>query len=311
MGKKIYHILPVFNYRIWGSHELEKRYGYKTNQPNAGEVYNVIAMPGHLDCEVAETHEKLSDFYQSHKDLFGSDTPYMPVRAAMAATSGPMSIQVHPNDEYALKHDGRLGKPDGIYFIDGPGEMVFGHYAHTKQEFIELANTGQWDKLVRKVSVQQGEFVDIPFGTLHAFGAGLVLIEFSQNADLTYRLYDYERIEPATGKLRETHVQKVIDCVRIPNADTQKVQLTKQVKTGCLLTLFHDEPGVYSAGRIEVSKRGTFMQDEFSFIICIEGKGLIEGIEINAGETLFIPCNYGPLVIEGKIDLTYVTYRKK
>jgi mannose-6-phosphate isomerase len=120
-----------------------------------------------------------------------------------------MSIQLHPDDDYAMKHEGKKGKPDGVFFIEGEGEMVLGHNAKTKEEFLELMNEGNWDQLVRKIRVKKGDFVDVPFGTLHAFGAGFLLIEFTQNADLTYRLYDYDRIDPITNTQRTLHIRQV------------------------------------------------------------------------------------------------------
>ncbi|MDL2276717.1 class I mannose-6-phosphate isomerase [Breznakia sp. OttesenSCG-928-G09] len=309
--KKIYHILPVFNERIWGGQELIKRYGYKTDLKNIGECYNVIAMPNHLDCDVLETNEKLSAFYHNHKDLFGSDTKEMPVRVAMANPIIPMSVQVHPNDEYALKHDHRLGKPDGVYFIEGEGTMELGHYAKTREEFIEKVNEGDWDNLLRYIPIKAGEFVDVPYGTLHAFGGGFVLIEFSQNADLTYRLYDYDRIDETTNQPRDLHVQKVFECVNIPNDKIGLVDLNKIEKDCCILTSFHDEPGVYSAGHIEVETKGNYERDEFYFLTCLGGEGKVNDIAIKGGETLFIPCEFGPITLTGSLDLSYVTYVKK
>ena len=130
--KKIYKINPVFTEAIWGGQQLIEKYGYKSDLANIGECYNVIAMPNHLDCTVAETGEYLSEFYQNNKELFQCNTEHMPVRAAMACTRIPMSVQIHPSNKYALEHDGRLGKPDGVYVLEGEGTVEFGHYARTR-----------------------------------------------------------------------------------------------------------------------------------------------------------------------------------
>lgn len=309
MDKKLYHILPVFNYRIWGGQELSKRYGYQSDLPNIGECYNVIAMKGHLDCDVEETNEKLSDFFHTHYDLFQSDTPEMPVRAAMANTVTPMSVQVHPDDAYALSHDNRLGKPDGVYFIDGESSMELGHHAASKEQFKDMVERCDWDHLLRYIPVKKGEFVDVPYGTLHAFGKNIVLIEFSQNADLTYRLYDYDRLEP-DGSPRQLHVQKVLECVNVPDDTIQLVDLHPYTANGCTVTVFHSEPGVYSAGKIQVEKDGIYEREEFYFLTVIEGDGVIQDMKVHAGETIFVPCAYGPLSLKGAMELTYVTYEK-
>lgn len=310
MDSKFYHILPVFNYRVWGSDALSKKYGYKSDLPNIGECYNVIAMPGHLDCDVLETSEKLSAFYHTHADLFDCEKEEMPVRAAMACTSDCMSVQVHPNDEYALKHDGRLGKPDGVYFIETEenATMELGHYAQSKEEFVKMVEEEKWDELLRYIPIKAEQFVSVPYGTLHAFGKGLTLIEFTQNADLTYRLYDYNRIDPVLGRERDLHTQKVIDCVNVPNDQINVVDLHPEEKDGCIVTIFHSEPKVYSAGRIVVKEKGIYTRDEFYFLTVLNGEGTLDGMEIKAGETVLIPAHHGPLTIEGTIDLGYVTY---
>ena len=310
--KKIYHILPVFTEALWGGQQLIEKYGYKSKLNNIGECYNVIALKGKLDCDVEETGEKLSDFYNSHNDLFQSDTPVMPVRAAMSCTKSPMSVQIHPSNDYALAHDGRLGKPDGVYIIEGDGTVEFGHYAKTRAEFRDMVNEKAWNSLLRYINVKAGDFLNMPFNTLHALGAGITYFEFSQNADLTYRLFDYNRksLDPKTGKPREMHTEKVIECVNIPDSESKVENLKSVEKNGCIITSFHNEPGLYTCGKIETAGKGTYLRDQFYFLTCIEGAGTINGTPIKGGETLFIPCDFGAAALEGNFTLTYVTYVK-
>lgn len=309
--KKLYKIEPVFNYRIWGGNALREMYGFESDLQNIGECYNVIAMKDHLDCEVSGLNIKLSEFYQINKDLFDCDTDDMPVRTAMANPISPMSIQLHPNDEYAMKHEGKKGKPDGVYFISGEGTMVLGHYAQCKEEFVSMVENKQFDKLVREIKVKAGDFVDVPYGTLHAFGQGFVLIEFTQNADLTYRLYDYDRIDPVLNGPRQLHVQQVLDNVRIPNDKTKPVDLVKEKNDNVTHTLFHHEPSVYTAGLYEIENEGIIQREEFYFLTCLKGEGMINKEVIKGGETYFVPAHFGSLIIKGDLQLAYVTYIKE
>ena len=308
---KLYKIDPVFNYRIWGGNRLKEKYGYQSDLPNIGECYHVIAMPGHLDCWVPDANMSLSQFYKEYRDLFACNTDEMPVRTASANPIAPMSIQLHPDDEYAMKHDGKRGKPDGVFFIEGDGDMVLGHNAKTKAEFEAMVHGGQWDLLVRKIRVKQGDFVDVPFNTLHAFGAGFLLIEFTQNADLTYRLYDYDRIDPITKSKRTLHTQQVLDNVRIPNFDTGIVDLTTEFRNGYTFTMFHDEPNVYTAGRYDVWHQADIEREEFYFLTCIDGSGFIEGHPIYGGDTWFVPAKFGPVNVSGPVDLVFVSLVKR
>lgn len=309
--KKLYKIEPVFNYRIWGGNRLKEKYGYQSDLPNIGECYHVIAMPGHLDCYVPEVKLPLSKFYHEYRELFACSKEEMPVRTASANPVSPMSIQLHPDDEYAMTHEGKKGKPDGVYFIEGDGEMVLGHNAKTKEEFVSMVNSRQWDSLIRKIKVRQGDFVDVPFGTLHAFGAGFLLIEFTQNADLTYRLYDYDRIDPITKSKRTLHIPQVLDNVKIPNGDTSVVNLIEDKHPGYTYTLFHDEPNVYTAGRYLVQGYAKIARDEFYFLTCIDGAGIIEGHPVKGGDTWFVPAKFGSVTIQGQLDLVFVSLKER
>ncbi|MCH3968594.1 MAG: class I mannose-6-phosphate isomerase [Atopobiaceae bacterium] len=221
-----------------------------------------------------------------------------------------MSVQLHPSDKYALAHDGRLGKPDGVYIVEGKGTVEFGHYAKTRAEFKDMAEEGAWNSLLRYINVKAGDFLNMPFNTLHALGAGIIYLEFSQNADLTYRLYDYNRthLDPKTGKPREMHREKVIECVNIPDAKTKVESLKTVTNDGCTITSLHNEPGVYTCGKIEVADKGEYERDQFYFLTCIDGAGTVNGISIKGGETLLVPCGFGKVSLEGDFDLTYLTY---
>lgn len=311
--KQIYHITPVYTESLWGGQQLSQMYGYqKEGFNNIGEVYNVMAMPGYLDCGVVEAKQKLSDFYQGNPNIFKCEKPYMPLRAAMACTVVPMSIQVHPSNDYALKHDNQLGKPDGVYVIAGEGTACFGHYAKTRAEFRALVEEGAWNDLLRYIQIKVGDFMDMPYGTLHALGANMVYIEFSQNADLTYRLYDYNRnrIDPKTGKPREMHVEKVIECVNIPNRETGVEELTTFTDKGCDITYFHNEPGLYTCGKIIVKEKGYYQREQFYFLICIEGSGTVNDTAIKGGETLLIPADFGEIELTGDLTVCFLTYLK-
>jgi mannose-6-phosphate isomerase class I len=254
---------------------------------------------------------KLHEFYRKNRELFGSDTEDMPVRMIMGSSSQPLSVQVHPSDEYGLSHDGMRGKHEGCVFLEGEGEgtMVFGHYAKTKEEFIHLSRTGQWDKLLKYAVTKKDYFVHIPYGTLHAFGAGGVIAAFSTNGDVTYRLWDYDRIDPETGKTRQLHVQQVYDNVTVPDADREAVLVQPYEKDGCLIYAYHDEPGVYSGGRIKVEKVGVFELDEFIFFTVVNGEGTIGGVPVKPAETVFVPQKYGPIRFVGKLEMVYVSYK--
>lgn len=312
MGK-LYKILPVFEERLWGGQRLRERFGYQSGLKNIAEVYNVIAIPGHLDCTVEETGEKLSRFYHTHSELFACSAPEMPVRMILCAAEKPLSIQIHPDDSYALEHEGMRGKPEGSLILecDPDFHMVHGHYARSLDEFRALAEQKKWDRLCRVIYPKQGEYVHIPSGTLHAFAPGAVVCAFSVNGDVTYRLYDYDRVDPALGEKRPLQPADVYANVNIPDRMIQPYTAEPVYKDGCRVFWYHDEPGVYSCGRVQTqNEEGKFCLEQFYFLTCVNGKGKVSGVDISKGETCFIPAFSGEITIEGNLDLTLITYRE-
>lgn len=312
MKKQIYSIKPIFEERIWGGTGLTDYWDLDTDIIKVAEMYMVIAIPNHLDCMVTEADLPLSEFYETNKEeLFNCEEQFLPVRLVAGSSLKPLSVQVHPTEEYALKHENMYSKPESELILgDEEGEMYLGHFAKTKEEFTELAMNKQWDKLLRKVKIKGGDFIHIPSGTLHGGGGGNGrLVAFSRNGDVTYRLYDYERVD-ADGKERPLHVQDVINNVIVPDDQKGPAQIVKRVDGDALCSDLLDEPGLYTCGRIELDGKYSYNRDEFYFIACIGGAGQIEGVGIKAGDTKFVPCGYGDVHLEGAMDLVYISYRK-
>lgn len=312
MEKKIYKIEPVFEQRIWGTQALKNKYHYEAELENIAEVYNVCAMPGHLDNRVAGTGLHLSEFYKQNRELFGCRSETMPVEVCMAHSDSYLSIQLHPDDAYALKTEGTRGRPEGWVILEGPDKnrMVIGHHAQSAAEFEQWTKEENWDRLFRYVEMAPGQYIHVPAGSLHAFCKDAIAVAFSTNADITYRLYDFNRIDPKTGRERALHIQQVFDNIRIPDDELNAYWPKKTIADGCEITHFYDEKNVYTAGRIQVSDHGVYETENFMFYVCAEGSGTISGCEIKAGETLFVPCHFGKIDICGHLDLMTITYRE-
>lgn len=318
MDKKIYFIEPVFEAKYWGGQALKKFYGYNPDLPNIAIVYHVIALPKHkLDNQVIGTGEKLSQFYETHKELFNCEQETFPLRMESANKEKNISVQIHPTDDYALKHEGERGKVECGLFIEGDKDhqVIRGHHASTREEFRHMVETRQWDKLFRIIKVKKGQFIYNPQGTLHSDAhdpteeeKGMIELVFETNSDITYRLYDWDR---KGLKNRELHVEKVIENVNIPDGEGGVFTPKFKVKNGCTIYDFVDKPGILTSFRIQVKKEGFYERSDFMFLVCIHGEAKINDIIIKKGQTIFVPSDFGPLHITGKVDLGGVTYRNK
>ncbi len=312
MEQKIYRIKPVFEERMWGGQHLIEKYHYQTELKNIAESYCCIAIPNHLDCDVIDTGDKLSDFYHQNRELFGSDTDDIPIRLTVESVMDNMSVQIHPEDEYALEHFHQYGKPGGILYLEGtPTDLLLGHHAKTKEEFIQWNETRQFDKLFRFVDYVPGDFIHIPANTLHSFRIRGIMIAFARNSDVTLRLYDYDRMDPKTGKPRKMHVKEVYENVTIPDDQILPTR-GRIVEQGALThTVYYDAPGEYTAGRVQVKEKASFGLDEFYFLFCVNGGGTVNGQRFQMGDVLFVPQKFGPIDLAGDMDFVYCSYKNK
>ena len=279
---------------------------------NIAESYCCIAIPNHLDCDVIDTGDKLSDFYHQNRELFGSDTDDIPIRLTVESVLDNMSVQIHPEDEYALEHFHQYGKPGGILYLEGtPTDLLLGHHAKTKEEFIQWNETRQFDKLFRFVDYVPGDFIHIPANTLHSFRIRGIMIAFARNSDVTLRLYDYDRMDPKTGKPRKMHVKEVYENVTIPDDQILPTR-GRIVEQGALThTVYYDAPGEYTAGRVQVKEKASFALDEFYFLFCVNGGGTVNGQRFQMGDVLFVPQKFGPIDLAGDMDFVYCSYKNK
>jgi mannose-6-phosphate isomerase len=207
---------PRLTPAIWGGHGLVEHFG-KPGDPKAtlGESWECwdddrVAEGPYAGRTLADLRGELGASLLGRLDPqrpFPLLTKFIDARAAL-------SVQVHPDDAYARRVEGQPnGKTECWYVLQAaPGaEIVLGwNRATSREEYLARVADGSLDDLLRRVPVRAGDAFYLPAGTLHAIGAGIVLYETQQTSDLTYRIYDYGRLD-ASGRPRELHVQKAAD----------------------------------------------------------------------------------------------------
>ena len=215
---KLLFLEPVFVEKIWGGRKLETEFGYKIPDGPIGECWAISAHP-HGDCPVAEGPYKgltLSELWRVHRELFG-DAPgdRFPLLVKILDACDNLSVQVHPGDAYAAEHEnGSLGKRECWYVLDADEEslIVVGQRARDRAEFAQLVVEGNWDRLLNEIPVRAGDFFAVEPGTIHAILANTLILETQQSSDVTYRVYDFDRVD-ANGRARDLHLEQSMDVV--------------------------------------------------------------------------------------------------
>ncbi|MEK7408015.1 MAG: phosphoheptose isomerase [Acidobacteriota bacterium] len=226
-----------------------------------------------------------------------------PILTKFIFASERLSIQVHPDDDYAWRHEGQWGKTEMWYVLRAePGAQIALGFRETitRERFRQAALSGEIKELVQWIPIQAGDTFFIPPGTVHAIGPGAVLCEIQQNCDLTYRIYDY-------GRGRDLHVDKATDVAFLgphPGRSTP-VDLGEGRKLLASCKYFATE-------LIEAGGPLVWAPDEerFHLLIVIEGRGRLGDEPFHPGECWLIPATAAPfrLDVDGAVRLlkTYV-----
>lgn len=298
---------PVFKQMIWGGDRLGKDFPYEIPGDNTGECWAVSAHPNG-DCTVTEglyEGKTLSELWSEAPWLFGdSESDRFPLLIKIIDAKDDLSIQVHPDDAYAgVNENGSFGKTECWYILDCPEDasLVVGHNASSKEELTEMIEQGKWSELIREVPVKKGDFIQIDPGTVHAIKGGLMILETQQNSDITYRVYDYDRL--TGGKPRQLHVKQSIDVITVPAASAKDaVKSAADLPKNVMNELISCD--YYTVWKLDVTKPISFEQ-EYPFLIMsvIEGAGLMNGQMVKKGDHFILPNGYGQVDMQGNMVL--------
>lgn len=216
---EIIFLEPYFDIKIWGGQKL-KDFGYNIPSKTTGEAWLISAIKDKSSVITNSSYNNMSlyDFFNKYRDeFFGSYPNEFPLLAKIIDANDDLSVQVHPNNEYAKKHHNKLGKTECWYILDCKKEasIVYGHNAKNRQEMESIIKNNQWEKILKIEKTHKSDFFFVPSGTVHAIGKGNLIFELQQSSDVTYRLYDYNRKEK-DGSYRDLHIEDSLNVIDFP-----------------------------------------------------------------------------------------------
>lgn len=307
----ILKLQPVFKDYLWGGTKLRDEYGFASSLDKLAEGWMLSChKDGENTIENGELKGKtLTEVVKENPEFLGENGKkfeYFPILIKLIDAKNDLSVQVHPDNEYAMRVEKEYGKTECWYILDCDegAELIYGFNREISQEeFRKGIENNTFLETVNKVKVKKGDLFFIEAGTLHAIGKGILLAEIQQNSNTTYRVYDYGRLG-ADGKPRELHVDKAIDvtnCVPPTRPVTPEGEekhfdgYTEQLLTKC--DLFNVEKVTVNGEFIGNADRASFVS-----VLVTDGNGEIDGIEIKKGDSLFIPAGYGEYTVKGNIE---------
>lgn len=310
-------LIPSFKGYLWGGHRLVEEYGKKYDGEILAESWELSCHPDGPSVIGNGSYKgkTLEEYIEGEgRQVLGKHCARFrdfPILIKFIDAKQNLSIQVHPDNRYALKNEGQYGKTEMWYIMDAK-EGAFLYYGFkkeiTKEEFSERIRNDTLLEVLNAVPVQKGDALFIESGTIHAIGKDILIAEIQQNSNVTYRVYDYGRVGK-DGKKRDLHIEKAL-------AVTNRVPIIKSGKSYPHVADcdYFTVDKLNLDGRMMKKMEGTVGEESFVSILMLEGKGTItcgkETVEYTKGDSLFISAGSGSYEIEGSCDALITTIRE-
>lgn len=311
---EILKLQPVGKDYLWGGTRLLDEYGKKINLTPLAETWECSVHPDGLSIVANGKYKDwtLADVFKQHPEYLGSKVKNgeLPIMVKFIDAKQDLSIQVHPDDEYARKFEHQNGKTEMWYVIDAEkgASLIYGFQHKVTEDILRNAViTGTLAKHLQKVPVHKGDVFYVPAGMVHGIGAGILLAEIQESSNVTYRVYDYDRIDK-NGNKREIHFDKavrIMDMGITPEVK-QRPHMIKHYP-GCSRELLC-RCKYFEVEKIQVTKGFSFsvMEQSFQVLMCLDGCGQIETMDARLkpirfikGETIFLPAGIGRCLVIG------------
>ena len=307
--KDILFLKPLFFEKIWGGNKLPEIYGfnYINNGFLLGEIWGVSGHKNGISEILNPVFESMSinDLIDSEPDLFGNKIANgeFPLQIRVIDAKEDLSIQVHPDDRYAMKNSDDNGKDECWYIMDAPenAEIVFGHTCKSREELAETVEKGKLEEHISYLPVKSGDFIYVPAGTLHALTCDIMAVEIATCSDTTYRFYDYNR-KTSDGKKRELHLEESLDVVTIPSRYPVISTKTAYMTNAMEMTLVEEE--CFTVKHIKTTKKSV-IEKEFPYYACfvMTGEGTVNTIKVKKGDFFILTNNVKKIEINGKLEI--------
>ncbi len=314
-------LFPAGKDYLWGGTRLKKEYGKEIDLMPLAETWECSVHPDGQSQVRNGTYGgwKLMDVLKEHPEYLGKRVSgEFPVLVKFIDAQQDLSVQVHPDDEFARKYENDNGKTEMWYVLDAkPGAKLIHGFSHdvTGKQLKEAIAAGTLSKHLQYVPVKKGDVFFISPGTVHAIGAGILIAEIQESSNVTYRVYDYNRRDKS-GALRPLHFEKAIQVLKMKTGKEvrQKPRLIRYFP-GSSREILGRCP-YFEVERIQTTKGFSFSVSENSFqvLLCLEGDGGLEApgnrrpLRFKKGDCIFLPAGIGRCHVLGETTLLKIRY---
>lgn len=297
----------IYFEKVWGGDEF-KEFRSNVKGGSIGESWDIACHSNGMSIAAngifkGKSLKELIDEFG--EDIVGSnvDKDNFPLLVKLINSKDYLSVQVHPNDEYAKEYENQQGKTEAWYIMSAceGSNLIVGTNGCTKEQFIDAIKNNKVEDCLNFVNVKQGDCFLINSGLVHAIGKGLVILEVQQNSDVTYRVYDY-------GRDRELHIDKSLDVIDFNGKAINLSKNLRKMESG-YSTIDFCKNDYFEMMKIDIESewRDASNENRFYIITCVQGEGYIESSNfkevIKTGDSYLIPATLGFYSIKGNVEL--------
>lgn len=324
-GARPFLLKPAGKDYLWGGSRLRDDFSKELDLMPLAETWECSTHPDGPSFAASGEHagKRLSEVLKEHPEYAGSHPKTdggLPILIKFIDARKDLSVQVHPDDEYAAVHEhGSLGKTEMWYVLDAAKDahLVYGFYQDISREKLERSlREGTVERYLQKVKVHKDDLFYIEPGTVHAIGAGVLIAEIQESSNLTYRMYDYGRLDK-NGRPRELHVSRALEVANLRGSRTprQPMRVLKYRK-GCATELlcrckyFQVERQLINTERCREMADFRTDSNSFQVLLCIGGCGTLFGggemLHFFKGDCIFVPADSAALKLHGRAQFLKV-----
>jgi mannose-6-phosphate isomerase len=303
---------PVFKNYLWGGDRLIKEYHKPATKLPVAESWELSCHPDGESTinNGAEAGRTLGSVLDENPQLIGAGfhrADEFPILIKFIDAKQPLSLQVHPDDAYARLHENQYGKNEMWYVVDcgADAELIIGLKQPLAGKALQAAlSNGAIVNHVNRIKIKPGDCYGIPAGTLHGIGKNTMILEVQQNSNVTYRAYDYDRLD-ADGKKRPLHIRSAVEVLHTGPYHNPCDRLPSSTKNGASIRQLSNWKYFFSY-ELKLSGDVEFFckKDSFHSLTLLNGRVSLERAAQKAGmapgETLFIPAGLGRYRLTGK-----------
>jgi mannose-6-phosphate isomerase len=291
-SNNVIFIKPLFYERIWGGDYFSSLYN-DVKLIGVGEEWLLSSIKD-KETYLLDENIPLSSFVKNNSELFNNEKEIKLLFKVINAKT-PLSVQVHPDDLVASKYNS-LGKSEGWFIKDCKDDsfVYYGIKPNNIDDAIKLIDNKEWDKLLKPLKVNKGDFIYIPSGTVHALNESITIIEIQQSSDITYRLYDYDRVDDK-GLKRDLHIKESKESIKL-----NKEQIIPYEDTFYKVIIDNE---YFKIERLSSNGVVRYEYTKFKVVIVESGNGYVNGKEFRMYDTFILLSSEKSVIFSGTFNL--------